>query len=375
MATWREDTIRALKNLNGVAHLSEIHKEVEKLRKGKLNNTWTQTVQRELETYSSDSEAYGGGKDIFYMAEGKGKGVWGLRNLNEGERIFGEIKGTHVGQIFKDRKELAAAGIHAPPMGGIWGSGEEGASSIVLSGGYEDDIDDWNNILYTGQGGQDKPGGKQIANQEFILGNEGLRISCKYNLPVRVTRGYQIKNGPSKGYRYDGVYYVNNFERVKGKSGLYVCRFYLSTEKTVEKFEAELKHTLKNDYKKTERKKSTINTIQRNPKWPEYVKKLYENKCQICNIYLRTHDGAVSIGAHIKGLGKDHKGPDQVNNIICLCPNHHSQFDGFGFYIDEETFEIKGLEGYEGKKLTIKEGHNIDSNFFKYHYEQYKKHN
>ena len=27
------------------------------------------------------------------------------------------------------------------------------------------------------------------------------------------------------------------------------------------------------------------------------------------------------------------------------------------------------------KKLTIKEGHNIDSNFFKYHYEQYKKHN
>ena len=177
MPTWREDTIQALKNLGGVAHLSEIHKEVEKLRKGKLNNTWTQTVQRELETYSSDSEAFGGGKDIFYMAEGKGKGIWGLRNINEGQRVFGEIEGIHVGQIFKDRKELAAAGIHAPPMGGIWGSTDEGASSIVLSGGYEDDIDDWNNILYTGQGGQDKPGGKQDADQEFTLGNEGLRIS------------------------------------------------------------------------------------------------------------------------------------------------------------------------------------------------------
>ena len=153
MPTWREDTIQALKNLGGVAHLSEIHKEVEKLRKGKLNNIWTQTVQRELETYSSDSDAYGGGKDIFYMAEGKGKGVWGLRNLNEGERIFGEIEGTYVGQIFKDRKELAKAGIHTPPVAGIWGS-TDGASSIVLSGGYEDDIDDWNNILYTGHGGQ-----------------------------------------------------------------------------------------------------------------------------------------------------------------------------------------------------------------------------
>ena len=373
MATWREDTVQALKNLGGVAHLSEIHKEVEKLRKGKLNNTWTQTVQRELETYSSDSKAFGHGKDIFYMAEGKGKGVWGLRNLNEGERIFGEIEETHVGQIFKDRKKLAAAGIHTPFMAGIWGSGEDGASSIVLSGGYEDDIDDWNNILYTGHGGQKN--GKQVKDQEFTLGNEGLRISCKYNLPVRVTRGYQIKNGPPEGYRYDGVYYVNNFERVKGKSGFHVCRFYLSTEKTVEKLEAELKHTLKNDYKKTERKKSTINVIQRNPKWPEYVKKLYENKCQVCNIFLKTHDGAVSIGAHIRGLGKAHKGPDQVNNIICLCPNHHSQFDGFGFYIESETLEIKGLEKYEGKRLTIKEGHNIDKEFFKYHHEQYKKHN
>ena len=374
MPTWREDTVQALKNLGGVAHLSEIHKEVEKLRKGKLNNTWTQTVQRELETYSSDSEAFGGGKDIFYMAEGKGKGVWGLRNLNEGTRVFGTIEGTEVGQIFKDRKALGESGIHAPTMGGIWGS-NDGASSIVLSGGYEDDIDDWNNILYTGQGGQDKPGGKQVSNQEFTRGNEGLMLSCKYNLPVRVTRGYQIKNGPPEGYRYDGVYYVNKFERVKGKSGFYICRFYLSTEKTIEKIEAELKHTLKNDYKKTERKQSTINAIQRNPKWPEHVKKLYENKCQVCNVFLRTHDGAVSIGAHIKGLGKLHNGPDQINNIVCLCPNHHSQFDGFGFYIEAETFEIKGLEGYEGKKLTIKKEHNIDSDFFKYHHEQYKKHN
>ena len=66
---------------------------------------------------------------------------------------------------------------------------------------------------------------------------------------------------------------------------------------------------------------------------------------------------------------------NQINNIVCLCPNHHSQFDGFGFYIEAETFEIKGLEGYEGKKLTIKKEHNIDSDFFKYHHEQYKKHN
>ena len=71
-------------------------------------------------------------------------------------------------------------------------------------------------------------------------------------------------------------------------------------------------------------------------------------------------------------LNKGFKGPDQVNNIICLCPNHHSQFDGFGFYIDSETLEIKGLDGYEGKKLIVKDGHNIDKEAF---YSEFVKHN
>ena len=75
--------------------------------------------------------------------------------------MFGHIDGISVGQIFESRKELAISGIHAPPMSGIWGA-QEGAYSVVLSGGYEDDIDDLDYILYTGQGGQDTPGGKQV---------------------------------------------------------------------------------------------------------------------------------------------------------------------------------------------------------------------
>ncbi len=76
---------------------------------------------------------------------------------------FGEIENIQVGQIFNSRESLAKARIHTPPMGGIWGA-SEGACSIVLSGGYEDDIDDLNYILYTGQGGQDIPGGKQVSD-------------------------------------------------------------------------------------------------------------------------------------------------------------------------------------------------------------------
>lgn len=58
--------------------------------------------------------------------------------------------------------ELSRSGVHKPPMAGIWGSHSLGAYSIVLSGGYEDDIDNLDYILYTGQGGQDVQGGKQI---------------------------------------------------------------------------------------------------------------------------------------------------------------------------------------------------------------------
>ena len=78
------------------------------------------------------------------------------------------------------------------PMNGIWGREDEGSSSIVISGGYEDDIDNLDYILYTGQGGQDAPGGKQVSDQEFTRGNKGLLLSKEYNLPVRVTRGFQL---------------------------------------------------------------------------------------------------------------------------------------------------------------------------------------
>ena len=43
MATWKEDIIKALENLGGVAHRSKIHEEVSKIREGNLNNTWTLT--------------------------------------------------------------------------------------------------------------------------------------------------------------------------------------------------------------------------------------------------------------------------------------------------------------------------------------------
>lgn len=287
--------------------------------------------------------------------------------------IFGHIEGISVGQIFSSRKELGDAGVHTPTMSGIWGREEEGSCSIVLSGGYEDDIDRLDFILYTGQGGQDVPGGKQVKDQEFTRGNKGLVLSKEYELPVRVTRGFQVEYGPDSGYRYDGIYYVTGCERIKGKSGFYVCRFNLESEKPLKQIEADLRESLPADYDSPGRTEVTIKKLKRNIKLSENIKKMYECKCQVCDVYLETPSGAIAIGAHIKALGEPHSGPDAIENMLCLCPNHHDQFDALSFYIESSNMEIIGLKSFQNKKLFCHPKHNIDINFLEYHKERYKK--
>ena len=52
------------------------------------------------------------------------------------------------------RLQVSEAGVHRPHVAGICGTGEKGCVSLVLSGGYEDDVDDGDEFTYTGSGGQ-----------------------------------------------------------------------------------------------------------------------------------------------------------------------------------------------------------------------------
>jgi putative restriction endonuclease len=291
------------------------------------------------------------------------------------ELVFGQISEVKVGQVFDSRADLAEAGVHRPTMAGIWGREKEGACSIVLSGGYEDDIDKLDYIYYTGHGGQDAPGGKQISNQEFVRGNKGLQLSCDYSLPVRVTRGHQVENGPPQGYRYDGLYYVTSYERILGKSGFYVCRFHLESESNLSDLEESIKDTLPDDYQVADRTSVTVNRINRKILLREKVKDIYDSSCQVCNIKLLKPNGSIAIGAHINALGQPHNGPDDLSNMLCLCPNHHSQFDAFSFYIDPDTLEVRGLSDYEGKKIALSGKHKINRDFLEYHKKLYDEKN
>lgn len=144
-------------------------------------------------------------------------------------RVFGDIPGYPEGTYFASRLEVSHAGVHRPTQGGISGTAREGADSIVVSGGYEDDRDLGTEIIYIGHGGRDPETGEQVADQELSTGNLALMYSCDNDLPVRVVRGANPHSqfAPKAGYRYDGLYRVDEYWQQKGKSGHLVWCFRL----------------------------------------------------------------------------------------------------------------------------------------------------
>ncbi|NXU62289.1 UHRF1 ligase, partial [Horornis vulcanius] len=73
---------------------------------------------------------------------------------------YGPIPGIPVGTMWKFRVQVSESGVHRPHVAGIHGRSNDGAYSLVLAGGYEDDIDHGNSFTYTGSGGRDLSGNK-----------------------------------------------------------------------------------------------------------------------------------------------------------------------------------------------------------------------
>lgn len=81
--TWRSDVRKALEQLGGRASLRRIYRETSKIRRAagrSLPQSFDATVRRTLEEHSSDSLVFRGIHDLFWMPEGKGAGVWALRD-------------------------------------------------------------------------------------------------------------------------------------------------------------------------------------------------------------------------------------------------------------------------------------------------------
>jgi putative restriction endonuclease len=277
-------------------------------------------------------------------------------------RVFGHIDGYREGHLFADRRELSAAGVHRPNQAGISGSGKDGADSIVLSGGYEDDTDDGDIVIYTGHGGRDQNTGQQVSDQLLTRGNQALAISCLEGYPVRVIRGSRLPSQfrPAFGYRYDGLYRVEHFWREQGRSGFTVWRFRLvKIEKTFSSGGSNVKD---DSLTQAARVETMIQRIIRDTALGRQVKQMYEYHCQICEIRLEGAPGPYAEAAHIKPVGTPHNGPDILGNLLCLCPNHHVLLDYGGIAFDDD-FTVLGGPGI----LSVRDDHPVRQEFVRYH--------
>ncbi|CAL5337343.1 unnamed protein product [Camellia sinensis] len=159
------------------------------------------------------------------------RGLW----MNRDKRIVGPIPGVYIGDLFFFRMELCVIGLHGQAQAGIdylpasqSSNHEPIATSIIVSGGYEDDEDGGEEIIYTGQGGQDK-NSKQCVHQKLEGGNLALERSMHYGIEVRVIRGRKYEGSASgKVYVYDGLYTIRETWFDVGRSGFGVYKYRLT---------------------------------------------------------------------------------------------------------------------------------------------------
>ncbi|KAL2952091.1 hypothetical protein AAZX31_19G092300 [Glycine max] len=155
------------------------------------------------------------------------------------EKRIGNIPGIEVGYQFYSRAEMVAVGFHSHWLNGIDYMGQSYAKAcsyelpvavaIVISGMYEDDLDNAEDVVYTGQGGHNLTGDKrQIRDQKLERGNLALKNCAEQCVPVRVIRGHESSSSyTGKVYTYDGLYKVVNYWAEKGISGFTVYKFRL----------------------------------------------------------------------------------------------------------------------------------------------------
>jgi hypothetical protein len=95
--------------------------------------------------------------------------------------------------------------------------------------------------------------------------------------------------------------------------------------------------------------------IMRDSPLTRRIKRLHDDRCQICGLALPlSNGGTYSEAHHIKPLGGSHCGPDIAANILVLCPNHHAQCD-------------YGAMSIHGTALRLHPEHVIGAEFIKYH--------
>ncbi|BFO21851.1 HNH endonuclease [Streptomyces sp. KM77-8] len=285
-----------------------------------------------------------------------------------------------------------------------------------------DDEDHWDWIRYTGASlGKDKDSttGRLLRSQSWShTDNAALLLSYEHGLPVRVIRGYEgdPRYSPHDSYRYDGLYEITEVRTTTSKypapdgSPINICQFDLKRMPEREQMQTQVeRHVIdvlaeldgeqdeldeqgepddgeqegeeapgeQGDEAKFPRSRSMqVRRLIRDTAAVKRIKKLYDGECQLCGLRLTGPEGRpYSEGAHIRPLGKPHRGPDVEPNILCLCPNCHVRLDIGAITVDEDWSVIVRSELAGARllpKLNVRDGHRVHREYIRYHREYWE---
>lgn len=269
------------------------------------------------------------------------------------------MPGVKVGDKFGRRQDAHDAGVHLELQAGICGTKERGCESVAVVGGYEDDIDKGDIIIYTGDSGRDRKTKKQVRDQELTTRNESLITSRLESKPVRVLRG-----STARGYIYGGLYFVENHWRTTGVSGFKIWQFLLVATNPLKPASSSAKPPAGN--RTPGRRATRGERVLRSAELALWVKQVNDYTCQFCGQRYDTPYGPYAETAHIKPLGGDHAGPDIAENALCLCPTHHKLFDLGAFAIDDRRMVVDVFGKMPRTPLGEVSPHKIDIVYAEY---------
>jgi hypothetical protein len=178
-----------------------------------------------------------------------------------------------------------------------------------------------------------------VWNKRAIKGIQKLRLDEDW--PNRMTSGQRYLRMNSRLQSLASEYNFSDLDVVDE----FLCKVY------------EGKLVLKNlpkpskkrpEAKVPKRRKVKVTKHDRNRQQVEYVKEAEYHTCQICGIpILIPDDEYYSEAHHIHPLNEG--GIDDVDNMLCLCPNHHVEMENGVFYIDPVSRVIIYFNGEQSE--------------------------
>ena len=105
--------------------------------------------------------------------------------------------------------------------------------------------------------------------------------------------------------------------------------------------------------RKPGRTERIVDLIDRDTGLARTIKRMHRHRCQVCGQRIKLPSGGFySEAHHIKPLGRPHNGDDHIDNIMCVCPNHHAMLDRFALRLDHQA--LRKVDGHVLANSNVK---------------------